>query len=102
MSTHDENEAATHLRQAEEDARIPLLNGSPFQRNSKPQSVSSLLQDWWLWELLSALVASLATTAIIVILLIYDSSPLPDFPSVFTVRHVYMRLNLCLAELDCS
>lgn len=69
------------------DPRIPLLNISVPKTSSPSKNFSLLLQDWWLWELLSALLAVLAVTAIIVILVLYDGSPLPDWPSVITVWH---------------
>lgn len=68
------------------DSRTPLLKQSVPRPGSLSRKISLLLQDWWLWEILSALTALISSTAIIVILIIFDSSSLPDWPSVFTVR----------------
>ena len=68
------------------DSQTPLLRKALPKPASVKNKIALLLQDWWLWEILSALTAILATTAIILILVIYDSSSLPDWPSVFTVR----------------
>ncbi len=70
----------------EDDSRLPLLSKARVKSASTSHKISLLLQDWWLWELSSALTATLATSAIIVILVVYDGSPLPDWPSVITVR----------------
>lgn len=67
-------------------SRTPLLKAVPTQRAvSVRQGISGLLADWWLWEIISAATCILALTVIVVILLVYDSSALPDWPSVFTV-----------------
>ena len=68
------------------NSQTPLLKKPKRQARLASTKVSLLLQDWWLWELLSALLAILSTTAIIVILVRYDGSSLPDWPSVLTVR----------------
>lgn len=81
------------------DFRTPLLAKSLPRPASITQRIALLLQDWWLWELASASVAVLATTAIIVILVLYDGSSLPDWPSVFTVRRFTISNALSTAEL---
>ena len=68
------------------DSRTPLLKQSVPEPASLSPKISLLLQDWWLWEILSALTALISSTIIIVILVIFDASSLPDWPSVFTVR----------------
>ncbi|KAK0507926.1 hypothetical protein JMJ35_009815 [Cladonia borealis] len=68
------------------DSRTPLLKQSVPRPASLSRKISSLLQDWWLWEILSALTALISSTVIIVILVIFDSSSLPDWPSVFTIN----------------
>lgn len=69
------------------NSSTPLLKTKPSRRAfSILDRVSGLLQDWWLWELLGAITCVLALSIIIVILAIYDSRSLPDWPSVFTVR----------------
>lgn len=69
------------------DSRTPLLKSLPLQRASSVRSkISDLLSDWWLWEIISAATCILALALILVILLVYDSSALPDWPFVFTVR----------------
>ncbi|KAL6721585.1 hypothetical protein ACLMJK_000689 [Lecanora helva] len=76
----------------EVDYRIPLLNKSRPEPITLSKNISLLLQDWWLWELCSALLATLSTTAIIVVLVRYDGSPLPDWPSVITLNSVISLL----------
>lgn len=63
------------------DSRTPLLKSLPLRSR-----ISVLLSDWWLWEIISTATCILALTLIVVILLLYDSSPFPDWPFVFTVR----------------
>ena len=73
-------------RAEEADAQTPLLRKS-FQKSAAASTkLALLLQDWWLWEILSAITAVIATMVIIVILILFDRSSLPDWPSVFTVR----------------
>ena len=66
-------------------SQTPLLNKLKTKPTTISEKFSLSLQDWWTSELLSALVAVLSTSAIIVILVVYDGSPLPDWPSVITV-----------------
>ena len=76
----------------DEDSRTPLLKQSIPRTASLSRKISLLLQDWWLWEILSALTALISSTVIIVILVIFDSSSLPDWPSVFTVGCMPLEL----------
>ena len=76
----------------DEDSRTPLLKQSIPRPASLSRKISLLLQDWWLWEILSALTALISSTVIIVILVIFDSSSLPDWPSVFTVGCMPLEL----------
>ncbi len=80
------------------DSRTPLLTKSHSKPASITRRIALLLQDWWLWELASASVAILASTAIVVILVLYDGSSLPDWPSVFTVRTAIVSNALSSAE----
>lgn len=69
------------------DSSTPLLKTKPSRHAfSLLDRLSSLLQDWWLWEILGAITCVLALSIILIILAIYDSRSLPDWPSVFTVR----------------
>ena len=68
------------------DSTTPLLKQASSQRCSVRPKIARLLGNWWLWEILGAAIALLAVLAIFIILMIYDSSSLPDWPSVFTVR----------------
>lgn len=68
------------------DDRIPLLQPTYDQGASCIHGVSGLLSDWWLWEILGAITSIIALVVIAILLFIYDSSSLPDWPSVFTVR----------------
>lgn len=69
------------------NSSTPLLETSTRPRaSSLATKLGALLQDWWLWEIVSATTCILALSVIIIILALYDSSSLPDWPSVFTVR----------------
>ena len=69
------------------NSSTPLLKTKPSRHAfSLLNRLSSLLEDWWLWEILGATTCVLALLIIIVILAIFDSRSLPDWPSVFTVR----------------
>lgn len=67
-------------------ARVPLLKPAYYRGASCIHGVSGLLTDWWLWEILGAITCIIALAVIAVLLFVYDSSSLPDWPSVFTVR----------------
>ena len=68
-----------------ETSGTPLLRRSLHAKASSSGKVSLLLQDWWLWELLSAVTATVATSAIVTVFVVFDGSALPDWPSVITV-----------------
>ncbi len=70
------------------DSRTPLLKRSVPKPPTALKEVSLLFQNWWMWEIVSAIVAVLAIVVIIVILVGFDQSSLPDWPSVFTVRSI--------------
>ena len=70
----------------EANAQTPLLRKSLQKSAAVSSRMALLLQDWWLWEILSAITAVVAIIVIIVILVLFDQSSLPDWPSVFTVR----------------
>lgn len=72
------------------DSGTPLLQRTPPQHCSLSQTMSGLLQDWWLYEILGATLAVSAVLAIGVVLVAYDSSSLPDWPLVFTVRQCFL------------
>ena len=76
------------------DSRTPLLKQASSQQHSVQQKVGHLLGDWWLWEILGAALSLLAILAIAVIFVTYDSSSLPDWPFVFTVRQYFLRSSL--------
>lgn len=69
----------------ESDAQTPLLKSSLTSRRSISRELTLLFQDWFLWEILSALIAILAVGLVVAILAVYDSRSLPDWPSVLTV-----------------
>ena len=69
------------------NSSTPLLLPNASRRASTFLGLlSGLLQDWWLWELIGATTCVVALAVIIVLLAVYDSCSLPDWPSVFTVR----------------
>ena len=67
------------------DSYTPLLTKSLPKSASATAKVGLLLQDWWLWEIIAAVGAIIATSSVIIILVLFDGSPLPDWPSVLTV-----------------
>lgn len=81
------------------NSRTSLLNAAGQQSSSISQKTSNLLQDWWLWEILSSFVSLLSILSIVVILIVYDSSSLPDWPFVFNVRQ-HSQLTMLLIGLD--
>ena len=89
MSTSGSSHLDDHA-QDERDAnsRTPLLKRSLPEPTNVSKRTALLFQDWWLWEIVSATTAVLAIAVIIVVLVIFDQSSLPDWPSVFTVRSV--------------
>lgn len=68
------------------DSRTPLLNADGPQQSSMAQNIGNLLQNWWLWEILASFLSLLSILSMVVILIVYDSSSLPDWPFVFNVR----------------
>jgi hypothetical protein len=80
------------------NSRTPLLKSDDKQQSSFSGKISNLLQDWWLWELFALGTSLLSITIITVILFLYDSSSLPDWPSVFTVRFFPFSLHCALSK----
>lgn len=72
------------------DSQTPLLKGSIQKSATVARRISLLFQNWWLWEIMSATTAVLAIMVIVIILIVFDQSSLPDWPSVFTVRFIYI------------
>ncbi|KAL2048120.1 hypothetical protein N7G274_000031 [Stereocaulon virgatum] len=68
------------------DSQTPLLKRSVPKPASRGHAISLLLQDCWLWEIFSALTAISATSAIILLLVFFDSSSLPNWPSIITIN----------------
>ena len=67
------------------DPQTPLLGSVP-KCSSVSKRIALHFQNWWLWEIVSASTAALSIIAIIIILVAFDQSSLPDWPSIFTVR----------------
>lgn len=80
------------------DLRTPLLDAAGLRPSSIPQIIGNLLQNWWLWEILSSFISVLSFVSIVVILIVYDSSSLPDWPFVFNVRS-YSSFSIVLIRL---
>ena len=83
----DPNQDA-NLNERDVDSQTPLLRGSLATPISASKRLSLLFQNWWLWEILSAGTAVTAIAVITIILVAFDQSALPDWPSVFTVRSI--------------
>ena len=81
------------------DPQTPLLKRSAPEGSSASRRISLRFQNWWLWEIVSAITAALSIIAIIIILVAFDQRSLPDWPSVFTVRSfqtlMYHLLLIC-------
>ena len=86
----------SHTNEQDANSQTPLLKRPLPKPATLLARITLLFQNWWLWEIISAITAVLAFTVIIVILAIFDQSSLPDWPSVFTVRSVYI---LCVKHI---
>jgi len=69
----------------DDNARTPLLKKASSTSHTLSEWMTFSLQDWFGWEILSALTALLSLAAIAAVLAAYDSSSLPDWPSAITV-----------------
>ena len=76
----------TGLEPQDADSRTPLLRGVRVRTRSLFHNIGQLLQNWWLWEIIGAFTSVLSLSIIFLILLLYDSSSLPDWPFIFNVR----------------
>lgn len=84
-----------HAREADSydrnvDSQIPLLKKPIPEPAAASKRIALLVQDWWLWEIVSALTAATAIAVIVTVLVAFDQSSLPDWPSAFTVRSIYV------------
>lgn len=91
----------SHTNERDANSQTPLLKRPLPKPATLVARIILLFQNWWLWEIVSAITAVLAVTVIIIILVVYDQCSLPDWPSVFTVRSVYILyvnilLNICV------
>lgn len=102
MPTAGGNDLDGHIQEANLDeqdthSQSPLLRAYHKQPIPASPKIPLLFQNWWLWEIVSASTAFLAIVVIIIILAVFDQSSLPDWPSVLTVRSIYLlRHNLLL------
>ena len=72
-----------------EDAESsPLLQKTGQLKSDWSQRISQSFADWFAWEILSAAVAILSFVAIVIVLLKFDDSALPDWPSIFTINSI--------------
>lgn len=86
----DGHAQGSHTDEQDASSQTPLLKRPPRKPATVLARINLLLQNWWLWEILSAITAVLAFVAIIIVLVNFDQHSLPDWPSVFTVRSVYI------------
>lgn len=98
MPTSGSSHLDGHAQDA--DSQTPLLKRSLHKSATVSRRVALLFQNWWLWEIISAATAVLAIMVIVIILIVFDQSSLPDWPSVFTVRSIYI-LNCTLLLKTC-
>ena len=75
-------------------SHLPLLYKGNVERAFNPLAHrwTLLTKDWWLWELIAATTATGAIAVIVVVLLIVDESPRPNWPSLITVRAPFPSL----------
>lgn len=70
---------------------------SNFQDKNRHQQTAirkaPLFRDWWLWELVGAMLSLGATVAIIIILAVYDGHPLPSWPYRITLNSLLSVLS---------
>ena len=103
ISTSGSSRLDGHTQDA--DSRTPLLTKSLHMSATVSKRTALLFQNWWLCEILSAATAATAISGIIIILVIFDQSPLPDWPSIFTVGSICiltsnLLLKCCLDKLS--
>lgn len=75
----------------DDNPQTPLLKNASSTSHSLSEWLALVFQDWFGWEIISALVALLSLAAIASVLAAYDSSSLPDWPSVITVGFLYRQ-----------
>ena len=71
----------------------------PSTTEQRPSRCNSLIEDWWILEIFSAIIGVLALLAICLILWRYDQKPLPEWGSVFGSS---ITLNSILAILGAT
>lgn len=86
----DGHAQGSYTNEQNANSQTPLLKRPLPKPATVLARINLLFQNWWLWEIVSAITAVLAIIVIIVVLVIFDQSSLPDWPSVFTVRSVYI------------
>ena len=84
----DDSNQDANLNERDVNSQTPLLRESLDIPMSASKRLSLLFQNWWLWEILAAGTAFTAIAVITIILVVFNQSALPDWPSVFTVRSV--------------
>ena len=84
--------ASGNAQPQDDDSRTPLLGAVTVQSRSMLDKISSLLQNWWLWEIVGAATSVVCISIILVILLLYNSSSLPDWPFIFNVRMFWILI----------
>ncbi|KAL4997551.1 hypothetical protein BDV10DRAFT_201811 [Aspergillus recurvatus] len=59
-----------------------------FGTNPSNQSLASILNDHWIWEIVSCFVCLVCLACIVTVLLEYDGKPLPEWPYGITINSV--------------
>ena len=73
----------------------------------REEHTQSTLYDWWLWEVLGAIVSVVSTVAIVIVLAIHNGKPLPIWPLSITLNTLVSVLatisKVCLGRvLPCT
>lgn len=66
------------------DPTAPLLKSQSSYHTRIVEKIASLLSNWWLWEILGAIICLIAFSMIVLLLAIFDGSSRPDWPSIIT------------------
>jgi hypothetical protein len=92
-----ERASAQRLLSGDEDGlgELPRLKEKQVgsEAGERHTGKPSLLQDWWIWEILAVILSIAATAAIIIILAVYDGHPLPSWPYQITLNAIISVLS---------
>ena len=87
---NDDNESNDNprtplLKKAANPITTTATNVLSKSKSKSPEWIASAFQNWFGWEIISAVVAVVSLGAVAGVLATYDGSSLPDWPSAITV-----------------